>query len=190
MVFPDPSVSREHARIGRQGEHYQVIDLDSSNGTFVNGARVDKSSLRDGDRVQVGTVVVCFHLDEEPLLGDTMKTTVKVRRAPIEPDDAAGGPSAGHPPVQPDPPLPVAVRPAPGPPSIEPAVRSRNRPLQYSRIQGGSGGRLHGDLSQRSTASRLAMYACVGLGAVVAFYGARWVASSIGSAPTPETAAD
>ena len=176
VVFPDPSVSREHARIGRQGEHFQVIDLDSSNGTFVNGARVDKSSLRDGDRVQVGTVVVCFHLDEEPLLGDTMQTTVRVRQAP---DTPAQGPPAVPPSVPPDPPA-----------SLEVGVRSKNRPLQYSRIQGGSGGMLHGDLAQRSSGPRFLMYACLGLVAVLAFYGSRWVASSMGAAPSPGAVAD
>jgi diguanylate cyclase (GGDEF)-like protein len=49
------SVSRMHARITREGDgHYVLEDLDSTNGTFLNGRRVHRESLRSGDRVQLG----------------------------------------------------------------------------------------------------------------------------------------
>lgn len=50
-------VSRLHCRVtaSRDG-HLEVVDLDSTNGTFVNGRRVDKAKLGPGDRLKVGRV--------------------------------------------------------------------------------------------------------------------------------------
>ena len=59
-------VSRNHARITREGNGFAVIDLGSSNGTFVNGVRVTGlTPLRVGDRLQIGTTIFVFaHHDE------------------------------------------------------------------------------------------------------------------------------
>jgi hypothetical protein len=55
------TVSRRHARLLYRDGHWVVQDLDSTNGTFVNGARVHRSELRPGDRL---------HLGDQPLLID------------------------------------------------------------------------------------------------------------------------
>lgn len=52
--FEDPSLSREHAIVMRVGSDYTVKDGSSTNGTFVNDARVNAAMLKDGDRVQLG----------------------------------------------------------------------------------------------------------------------------------------
>ncbi len=53
----DPGVSRQHARILRRVDGACVLsDLGSTNGTYVNGVRVKEALLREGDRIQVGTV--------------------------------------------------------------------------------------------------------------------------------------
>lgn len=49
-------VSRLHCRLSAGATELQVDDLDSTNGTFVNGTRVKRSSLREGDRLGVGRV--------------------------------------------------------------------------------------------------------------------------------------
>jgi pSer/pThr/pTyr-binding forkhead associated (FHA) protein len=49
-------VSRLHCRISAGAAGVEVTDLDSTNGTFVNGARVSVASLGDGDRLRVGRV--------------------------------------------------------------------------------------------------------------------------------------
>ena len=61
IVIPDDSVSREHARIFSGDDAAAVVDLGSSNGTFIHGARVrSRTSLQDGDILKVGTILLKF----------------------------------------------------------------------------------------------------------------------------------
>lgn len=53
-------VSREHAVIRRQGDRYLVEDLGSTNGTFLNGHRVEKAPLQDGDILLVADTELSF----------------------------------------------------------------------------------------------------------------------------------
>jgi pSer/pThr/pTyr-binding forkhead associated (FHA) protein/predicted RNA-binding Zn-ribbon protein involved in translation (DUF1610 family) len=52
--FDDPTVSRRHALIVRQPDGLRVLDDRSLNGVFVNGERVEWSTLTDGDEVVIG----------------------------------------------------------------------------------------------------------------------------------------
>ncbi len=54
IVLTEDLVSRRHASIGYEGEALVVQDLGSTNGTYVNGARVERARLEEGDRVIVG----------------------------------------------------------------------------------------------------------------------------------------
>lgn len=58
VVLSDPAVSREHARLIFRGSNWIVQDLKSTNGTFLNGARVGRSELRPGDRLMLGHEVL------------------------------------------------------------------------------------------------------------------------------------
>ena len=49
-------VSRVHCRLAAGAEQLEVVDLDSTNGTFVNGQRVKRATLNDGDKLGVGHV--------------------------------------------------------------------------------------------------------------------------------------
>jgi ABC transport system ATP-binding/permease protein len=49
-------VSRLHCRLTAGATDLEVMDLDSTNGTFVNGARVERALLKTGDRLGVGKV--------------------------------------------------------------------------------------------------------------------------------------
>ena len=61
LLLRDQSVSRRHAVIRFRGPRYQVRDLKSTNGTFVNEQRVnDVASLKDGDHVRFGAVAFVF----------------------------------------------------------------------------------------------------------------------------------
>jgi diguanylate cyclase (GGDEF)-like protein len=54
----DDGVSRKHARIFQEGGAYLVEDTESANGTFVQGQRVSRQLLRDGDVIQFGPTAV------------------------------------------------------------------------------------------------------------------------------------
>ncbi len=71
IVVTSKRVSREHARVLRQGRRVTLEDLGSTNGTFLNGERVlAPVELRDGDQVSIGDVVFIFH-DPEATFCDT-----------------------------------------------------------------------------------------------------------------------
>jgi signal transduction histidine kinase len=63
----DSEVSRHHAELRRSDRDYAISDLNSSNGTFVNGRRVRQQTLASGDQVQVGgTLMLYTGPGEEP----------------------------------------------------------------------------------------------------------------------------
>lgn len=67
VALSGPDVSRQHARLTTDGNDYMLEDLQSQNGTFVNGAVVEhgRVALRVGDRVQLGSTIFVFaHHDE------------------------------------------------------------------------------------------------------------------------------
>jgi MoxR-like ATPase len=63
MTIRDVQVSGHHARIALEDDAWWIHDLDSSNGTQVNGRTVHAIRLNDRDRVQVGDTVFVFHDD-------------------------------------------------------------------------------------------------------------------------------
>ena len=56
----DTEVSRQHAEIRRSDNQFTVVDLGSSNGTFVNNERIERRTLSSGDQVQIGRTVMLF----------------------------------------------------------------------------------------------------------------------------------
>jgi Nif-specific regulatory protein len=62
IVLADRQVSRVHAAIERAGAGHVVRDLDSRHGTFVNGARIQRHELADGDAIQLGNVVIGYRV--------------------------------------------------------------------------------------------------------------------------------
>jgi len=60
IVLADPNVSRNHAEIRPKGTGYVVIDLESTNGTKVNGIRVREQDLVDGDELTFGNTHIRF----------------------------------------------------------------------------------------------------------------------------------
>lgn len=64
LVFADDTMSREHAMIGFRDGCFFVQDLESSNGTHVNGERVDVADLEHGDRIRMGSIEVQVLIDE------------------------------------------------------------------------------------------------------------------------------
>jgi pSer/pThr/pTyr-binding forkhead associated (FHA) protein len=66
LRIPLGEVSRKHCRLVRDGDVLKVEDLGSSNGTFLNGQRVQEALLSPGDSIQVGPVVFVLQVDGEP----------------------------------------------------------------------------------------------------------------------------
>ena len=76
IPLPDRTVSKRHAVIGRVRGQAVVKDLDSRNGTLVNGQKVEKAILSCGDRLKVGSVMLrFFQEDETPQRKDAESTT-------------------------------------------------------------------------------------------------------------------
>jgi tetratricopeptide (TPR) repeat protein len=98
LVLPDIACSRRHAMIERQGEDWVVVDLNSGNGTLVNGERVQRAVLRDGDEIEVGSTVLEFQLPGQEELVDAPAAqagTVPPRESTVTGTAPLGGAGAG-----------------------------------------------------------------------------------------------
>jgi pSer/pThr/pTyr-binding forkhead associated (FHA) protein len=58
MVLVEEMVSRKHARIHMDSGTITIEDLESTNGTFVNGEKIHHARLREGDRILIGTSIL------------------------------------------------------------------------------------------------------------------------------------
>lgn len=61
----DPGVSRRHIEFMVNGEDLEVVDLGSTNGMLVNGAKVGRAGLRDGSEVKIGHTTMTVRVTEE-----------------------------------------------------------------------------------------------------------------------------
>ena len=136
IVLEDAESSRRHASISVEGTTASVEDLGSTNGTFVNGERIQGSrQLSSGDKIRIGTTVLEFKAPEPA--DDVQATRVasaipdpEVTRAREVPDFTAGPPAdartetPGAPPAPEPaaPPIPEPVASSEPPPPPEPSV--------------------------------------------------------------------
>ena len=56
----DANVSRRHAELRQEGSSWWLVDLDSTNGTELNGKRVQRAKLVDGDTITLGATDLVF----------------------------------------------------------------------------------------------------------------------------------
>jgi hypothetical protein len=63
VVVEDPRVSRHHARLQRVPAGWELADLSSTNGTFVNGKQIRQRQVAHGDRISLGGLEMKFFLD-------------------------------------------------------------------------------------------------------------------------------
>jgi signal transduction histidine kinase/pSer/pThr/pTyr-binding forkhead associated (FHA) protein len=81
----DTEVSRQHAQLRREASDYVLVDLGSSNGSFVNGKRVQSHRLSSGDHIQLGGTLMLYtgpaEQPEEDLAG---KIDISSQPAPDE----------------------------------------------------------------------------------------------------------
>jgi hypothetical protein len=60
IQLSDANVSRRHAELRQEGASFWIVDLDSTNGIEVNGRRLKRAKLEDGDRVLLGATEMTF----------------------------------------------------------------------------------------------------------------------------------
>jgi DNA-binding NtrC family response regulator len=65
IVLPEDAVSRYHCKIIQDDTGYVLVDLESTNGTFINGVRIREGYLRPGCTVEVGQRKLMFNASEE-----------------------------------------------------------------------------------------------------------------------------
>lgn len=131
----DGKASREHAKIYQQGQQYAIVDLNSSNGTFVNGQKITKRVLEPGDEVSIGMVRLRF---EDPEAEERKAAAAAPKRKSL--DDSFGSAKRE-----------AAPAVAGGPAAID--MRG-HKPIQYSRVKPGTP-LLGIDLEQMSGTGRL-----------------------------------
>jgi len=126
LVVPDPSVSTSHAKLQRREGVWVLIDLDSTNGTFVDGERVKgEAPLAPGTTVRFGDVQLVFEPTDDAL-GVAKGGGTQVLRTPhsIAPNVP---PRPGSPPPSPPPAAPPS-RPAAPAPKASPAPGAKGAP--------------------------------------------------------------
>ena len=61
VLLSDSAISRQHAVLEFNDHHWRLVDLDSSNGTYVNGDRISGAiSLKHGDQIKIGSSLLIF----------------------------------------------------------------------------------------------------------------------------------
>ncbi|MFN2148585.1 MAG: FHA domain-containing protein [Anaerolineales bacterium] len=147
LQLMDPRVSRQHARLTLARDACRIVDMGSTDGTYLNGERVTEAALKDGDKLRFGGSVFLFHApssiptgqDAIPTLLDvsTSAPTSLAGAAEDRPQAEATRVSSSAP--QPEPPAgapartPPAVAP-PGPPAGEPPAAPVRRPPAWRWI--------------------------------------------------------
>ncbi|HIE70987.1 MAG TPA: FHA domain-containing protein [Planctomycetes bacterium] len=115
VVVNDTKASRRHARLIVESGVVEIEDMDSSNGTLLNGKSIDRRMLRDGDEVRIGKAVIKYR--EGVLPGSQSKSRSSGASASIfEDDDDLFGDSSSQNSAPPAAASPAAVTPSPAPP--------------------------------------------------------------------------
>jgi len=79
ITIADGSVSSRHARILRTPQGFVIEDMQSRNGTFVNGERVtEKRQLADGDLIRIGKIILVFNVARESKTGEVTQPEVRL----------------------------------------------------------------------------------------------------------------
>ncbi len=77
IMLPERQVSRYHAKIVKENARYTLVDLDSKNGTHLNGDQVKGSSLlRDGDEIQIALCVKLLFIGTDATIPLTVEEIV------------------------------------------------------------------------------------------------------------------
>jgi len=90
LCLDDPLLSRQHAQIDKREDIYWLVDLDSHNGTYLNGLRLEAPhQLGDQDQIRVGSSLLVVHLLEDvpdriDTASDQMLRTLSITKGPLQ----------------------------------------------------------------------------------------------------------
>ncbi len=129
VVVPDPSVSTSHAKLQRREGVWVLVDLDSTNGTFVDGERVKgEAPLAPGAMVRLGDVQLVFEPTDDAL-GVAKGGGTQVLKTPHSLAASAPPPPPAPPPAPPQPAAkpPAAPKAPPAPPKLARPVKPAPR---------------------------------------------------------------
>jgi pSer/pThr/pTyr-binding forkhead associated (FHA) protein len=198
VILPDRSVSREHARLFLRDDTLHLADMNSSNGTFVNGQKITLSPLRPGDEIRLGKVVLRLaptkaaqagppkeeesipveaesppDLHDEIILPDAEPF---MEKEAVDPQETKRSPA---------PPPTRTVTPSPGAAAqAGSGIQFKEQILQYSRIDARRGRSfLKDDFSQYGGLPRLIAVAALIALALGSFFFFKWLGSEV----TPDT---
>jgi hypothetical protein len=79
LRIDNPAVSGHHAKVYAEGEHYVIEDAESFNGTYVNGQRISKLVLKDGDSATIGKHTIEFRVAAQYGILDSSVQMPKIR---------------------------------------------------------------------------------------------------------------
>jgi hypothetical protein len=135
-VLSDPKCSRRHAVIEAVGHGLTIRDTGSANGVFVNGKRVERSSLEPDDFVRVGEVILKVLPDE--ITGTVVMGPDEIESPPpaAPPEPARKPPTTKEERALPRPAPPEAATQRPGPRPLPPPVRRPAAPSDALRTAG------------------------------------------------------
>ena len=124
IVVENLAVSRKHAKIEKVGETFILTDLQSANGTFVNGERINRRALKHFDAVTVGKHQVVFLEDPK------VQPVIEEQMSPFDLDRTVV--------VNPGAPRPASISVDLAPPMEEKVpVKATTSPLPAKSVQGG-----------------------------------------------------
>lgn len=87
LRIPLGEVSRKHARLIADADMLKIEDLGSSNGTFVNGQRIQETQVNAGDAIQIGPVSFVVQIDGVPADEDIQAPVVAAAAPSPDPED-------------------------------------------------------------------------------------------------------
>ena len=143
IVVADPEVSRRHAAIREHDGGVAIEDLGSTNGTFVNGERIEGlHSLSDGDTVRLGSTTWRLRapaaadsgatvVGQVPVAAPEVTAARPIPEAPAQSEQPAASSAPPQPPAQPRAPSPAPVGQrgdVPAPPEVAPSAIRRVLP--------------------------------------------------------------
>ena len=136
IVLPDESVSTSHAKLQRREGVWVLVDLDSTNGTFIDGDQIKgEAPLTPGATVRFGEISLVFEPTDDGegvAKGGGTRVMEQMIMSPPPPTPAAAKPPAAKP--------PAAKPAAPKPPPPKPKVARKQPPVAQEKKGKGCGG--------------------------------------------------